>query len=133
MQPLFGSKDALFRDVILARPLFVSGERFLDLHIEVVAEDAETSGTGRPYVPGAFLRRGVRIVYDEGLFRLDAGSQEDLLPITALHHVEVYPEVRVEKALAVEGGLSRGLNTYKDNALHAKPFREERPLVHLSG
>lgn len=70
-----------------------------------------------------FTSSWVGVVDDEGLLRVDAGTEKEILPVAGLEHVEVEAQVRREQPLSAERALAGGLDSAEDDRFHVRILR----------
>jgi hypothetical protein len=113
-----GGGDGGYRDFLFAGTEIVAANRILERGFEIVRENAEACGAGGNDVAGAVFRERVSVVDDEWLLGLQARGEEKLFAGARVQHVQVDADVRIEKAVAIEGRFAGCLRANKDDGFH---------------
>src|SRR5882762_11729138 len=105
-------------NLLLSRALVVALNGIAQSGIKKVCNHAKSSFSRYPDIARAIARQGIGIVDHERLLCGQAGSQQKLLAMARLQHIQVDTHVGVKEAVAIEGGFSGALHSHKDYGLH---------------
>jgi hypothetical protein len=120
LQSSEGTSDARNGNFLLPFALIVSPNRIAQRGWKEIRDDAKSSGSGRSNVSGAIAWQWIRVIDDKGLFCLETGGEQKLLPPPCSQHIQTDANVTVEETLAIERSFPRPLHPDKDHGLHRR-------------